>query len=134
MNLLDMYRYAEARGITVDCFGLKHIECMSMLCDDEYFITLDPFSLDSSGEELVKLSHELGHCETGCMYDENTPLWLRKKYERAADKWAIKKLIPKDELEAAFQKGYTEVWELAEYFEVTEDFVRKAAKEYGYLN
>lgn len=67
-------------------------------------------------------------------YIENTPLWLRKKYERAADKWAIKKLIPKDELEAAFQKGITEVWELAEYFEVTEDFVRKAAKEYGYLN
>lgn len=133
MNLLNLYRYADAKNITVDCFDLEHIECMSMIFNDEYFITINPFSLASHSDELVKLAHEIGHCETGCLYDANTPLWVRQKYECAADKWAIKKLIPKDELETAFEEGYTEVWELAEYFDVTEDFVRKAAKEYGYL-
>ena len=45
--------------------------------------------------------------------------------------YAIKKLIPKDELKNAADSGITEVWELAEYFNVTEDFVKRAIYIYG---
>ncbi len=47
-------------------------------------------------------------------------------HERRADKQAIKMLVPRDELEDAVQCGYTELWELAEYFDVTEELMHKA--------
>ena len=42
----------------------------------------------------------------------------------------VKKLIPKDELEEAVQSGMKTSWELAEYFGVTEDFMKKAVCYY----
>ncbi|MCD8322375.1 MAG: hypothetical protein LUC89_05765 [Oscillospiraceae bacterium] len=57
---------------------------------------------------------------------------LRQRHENRADKWAIKKLIPKDELEEIVAEGVTEPWELAEHFGVTEDFIRKAVRWYQY--
>lgn len=78
-----------------------------------------------------QLAHELGHCATGSFYTPNT-LSLRSRCEYRADKWAIKKLISKDELIEAIERGYTEPWQLAEYFEVTEKFIIKALKFYDY--
>ena len=46
--------------------------------------------------------------------------------EYRANKWAIKKLAPKDEMEEAMKNGYTEIWQLAEYFGITEDMVKYA--------
>ena len=42
------------------------------------------------------------------------------------NRWACEQLIPKEEMEIAMKKGYCEVWQLAEYFDVTEELVRKA--------
>ena len=39
-------------------------------------------------------------------------------------------LIPADELKDAFIHGITEPWELAEYFNVTEDYIQKAYRYY----
>jgi len=43
-------------------------------------------------------------------------------------------LIPVDDLDDAVAQGCTEVWELAERFGVTEDFVRKAVCYYVHGN
>ena len=47
-------------------------------------------------------------------------------HENRADKWAVKRIIPVDELDEAVADGYTEIWELAEKFGVPEPFMRKA--------
>jgi len=54
----------------------------------------------------------------------------RERCEERAKRWTILSLIPEEELEKALKKGYTESWELAEYFDLPEDFVRKAVKYY----
>ena len=46
--------------------------------------------------------------------------------EYRANKWAIKKLAPKDEMITAMKDGNTEIWQLAEYFGITEDMVKFA--------
>lgn len=79
----------------------------------------------SENLERVRLAHELGHCETGSFYTKNT-LQLCSKMEYKADKWAIQKIIPFDELLNAVKDGITEKWELAEYFSVTEDYICRA--------
>lgn len=54
----------------------------------------------------------------------------RERHEYRADKWAVHALLPRQELERAVKEGCTEVWELAERFGLTEDFIRRAAYVY----
>ena len=86
--------------------------------------------MSTLADEKVKLAHELGHCETGAFYNRYAARDIRQKYENQANKWAYKKLVPQDELVEACLQGYREPWELAEYFGVTEDFLRGALKYY----
>ncbi len=43
-------------------------------------------------------------------------------------------ILPKDLIDAAIANGYTEVWDIAEYLEVDELFLRDALQYYGYLS
>lgn len=58
------------------------------------------------------------------------PLTLWPSTSTAQINGQLKKLIPKDELDEAVKKGCTEVWDLAEYFGVTEPFMLKAIEYY----
>lgn len=131
IDILDLYTLADRHGTQVYWFDLEAAESLSMpLPDGSCAIAMDPCRLRTLADEKVKLAHELGHCETGAFYNRYAARDLRQKHERRADKWALKKLLPEDELALAYSKGYREPWELAEYFDVTESFVRKAFEIY----
>ena len=85
-------------------------------------------------DEKLKLTHELGHCCTGSFYNEYSACDIRQKCENRADRWAIKQLIAEEELDEAVANGHTEIWDLADYFDVTEEFMRKAVCLYTYGN
>lgn len=126
-SLARLYRIAEEEGIEVDCFALKKREALSLMDDSgQCFIAIDPFQLLSNRDEKLKLAHELGHCVTGSFYNRYATRDCRQKHENAADKWAVTQLIPPEALDEAVAEGYTEVWELAEHFDVSEEFMRKA--------
>lgn len=128
--LAEFYNYAEQQNIAVLSLATRKVQCMSMIDEDgECGIGINPFMLESEADEKVKLAHELGHCETGAFYNKYSPFDIRSKHERTADKWAIKKLIPEDELKEAC-KYCTNRWELSQHFEVTEDFMQKALDFY----
>ena len=91
---------------------------------------MDPWRIPTLAEEKVKLAHELGHCETGAFYNRYAARDVRQKHENRANKWAYKKLVPEDELKQAILQGYREPWELAEYFDLPEAFLRGALKYY----
>ena len=93
-------------------------------------IAIDPDKSPTMCDVKVKIAHELGHCETGSFYNRYSHLDVRRKHENRADRWAIKKLIPEDELKKAVSSGVVETWELAEYFSVTEPFMIKAILYY----
>lgn len=135
-ELLALYQYAEAAEHDVYWYSFDNdTESLSVqFPDGSCAIALNPYHLSSWEDETVKLAHEIGHCETGSFYNRYAPCDMRKKHENRADKWAIKRLIPADELDAAVADGCTDVWELAEHFGVTEDFMRKAVCWYTYGN
>ena len=58
----------------------------------------------------------------------------RQRHENRADKWAISTLIPVEDLDEAVAQGCTEIWELAERFQVTEEFMRKTVCYYVHGN
>lgn len=130
-KLLEMYSIAFCENVTILCENTCDAKSMSARPPSgDCYIGINPLKLESRADELVALAHELGHCETGSFYNKYALLDIRAKHERRADKWAIKKLVPRDELINALSKGYIEIYELAEYFEVTEDFMRKALEFY----
>lgn len=129
-NLSDLYALAEADSIKVDCFSLDNCQSISIQdSNGNCYIGIDPMKLESSKEEKVKLAHELGHCVTGAFYNRYSSCDIRGKHEQTANRWAVKKLVPKAELVRLLKKGFAR-WELAEHFEVTEDFINLAIRMY----
>ena len=129
MTLDEAYDFAYKQGYkTHDHQGV--IVAFSALIDGTCVISIDRSVLCSAVEERELLAHELGHCETGSFYNRYSHLDVRRKHENRADRWAIKKLIPEDELKKAVGSGVVETWELAEYFSVTEPFMIKAILYY----
>ena len=130
-DLLDLYDLAEIHNIGVYWFDLGAAESLSLQMEDgSCAIAMDPWRLPTVADETVKLAHELGHCETGSFYNRYAARDVRQKHENRANKWAYKMLIPEDELKNAVRQGYHEPWELAEYFGVTEAFLRGALEYY----
>lgn len=135
MTIEQVCDIAENKEVTIYALTLEKREALSMMdSDGNCYIAIDPLRVVSSADGKTKLAHELGHCVMGAFYNVYTTLDIRQKHENTADKWAIKKLIPEEELNAAVKEGCTEMWQLAEYFGVTEPFIRKAVSLYKFGN
>lgn len=134
-NLISLYEYAESQRIDVDwCSMLKSPSLSIPLPDGSCAIAIDPWKMNGVEMETECMAHELGHCEYGAFYNKYAACDIVQMHENRADKWAIKKLIPKDEMDQAIAEGCENILELAEHFDVTEDFMRKAVCLYTYGN
>lgn len=123
----DLYQEAQDSDIPIMSLSIPKSGSMCIQSNDrQCYIGIDSNILRSHIQERVHLAHELGHCKTGSFYNRYASVDIRQKHENRADKWAIKKLVPKDELDTMVQDGHTEIWDLADRFGVTEDFMRKA--------
>ena len=132
-DLEDLYALADDRGYDVDWRILTCMDGFTLrLTDGNYGIVLDQTKITSRAEHKTKLGHGLGHAETGSVYNPWTAYDVVQQHENRADKWNILHQVPEKELREAVRLGYTEPWQLAEYFEVTEDLIRQAMVWYKY--
>lgn len=130
-----LYQLAQDEGIPVLTAALPETGSVCLRTEDaRCYIGMDEGLLDDGPALRVRLAHELGHCMTGAFYNRWAALDVRQRHERRADIWAIERTVPAGELEKALAGGLTEVWQLAERFGVTEDFIRKAVCWYRFGN
>lgn len=123
----ELYEIAEKSGTEIICCDLPKVRSASVRTQSgRCFIGIDPFGIETTSEERVHLAHEIGHCELLAFYNAYSPLEIRERHEARANRWAASKLVPVGELTEALEHGINEIWSLAEYFGVTEDFMRKA--------
>lgn len=135
MEIRSLYDLAKQQNIGVFPFELPETGSLSFMEDDgRCYVAMDESVTDGGVQERVHLSHELGHCVTGSFYNRYAAIDCRQRHENRANKWAIQTLIPVDDLDGAIAQGYTEVWELADRFGVTEDFMKKAVCLYVHGN
>ena len=127
----NLLAYAEAQDIPVYYGELPLTQSLSVCANGKSYIAIDPEQVASSADGRVKIAHELGHCKTGSFYTRYSKADVLEKHEYRADKWAVHRLMPLAELEEAVRRGYTEPWQLAEYFDVTEAFVHRALDLYA---
>ena len=135
MEIPVLYDLARQQNIEVIPFPLPENKSMSLMSEcGACLIGMDPSIQNGGAEERVHLGHELGHCITGSFYNIYAALDCRQRHENRADKWAVRQIISVEELDTAIAAGYTEIWQLAEYFDVTEQFMRKAVCLYVHGN
>lgn len=137
-NVVELYDYASEKGYDVhfydlDLDGLESISTMRVR-DRKCFVAIDPYKIQSVADELTKGLHEIGHCDTGAFYNEDSPFDIRMKHENKAWKQAISLLLSPEDLDAAVADGYTEIWSLAEHFGITEELMQKAVCWYTHGN
>lgn len=135
MDILHLYDYAQQNNIEVIQFPMPLNGSMSIMDESgACYIGMDQSVQDNGPQERTHLAHEIGHCRTGSFYNRYSNFDCRQRHENRADKWAVQYLIPVDALDEAVANGCTELWELAERFGVTEDFIRKTVCWYTHGN
>lgn len=97
-------------------------------------IFLDRSRMLNGAEEKSCLLHEGGHYATGTTHRLYSPYELVERHEYRANKWAVQRALSAEELDEAVAEGHTELWDLAEYFGVTEELMKQAVCWYTYGN
>lgn len=131
-NVLNLYSDLNALGVKFYHWNMDGDKAVTLEINGQYGVFMDFCNIETSAEELVVLAHEGGHICTGATHKVCSPFDLVEKHEHKANKWAIQKLIPEDELNSAVSEGCTNIFTLAEHFEVTEDFMKLAVCWYTY--
>lgn len=70
--------------------------------------------------------HELGHAATGALHKIDSPYELVERSEYRANRWSAQQFLGPDAFRSAFADGCTELWQLAEYFDLPEADVLNA--------
>ncbi len=131
--LKELYKEAQQSNIEVVYFPMESLTAIASPCRNGYVIGIDADRLSTSAHETVCLAHEMGHCKTGSFYNLNSKFDCIGRHEARANAWAYKRLIPYNELGELCELGIREVWEIADYFGVTDEFAHKALCYYGVI-
>ena len=139
-RLNNLYQWLDEKGVFLFDrqlpFSKEETKALTVRLNGSgtYGIFLDRGRMENTAEEYSSALHEGGHYATGTTHQADSPYDLVEKHEYKANKWAVRRAFTSEELDAAVADGYTELWQLAEYFGVTEDFMRKAVCWYTYGN
>ena len=94
--------------------------------DDIDIIMYDPSKIHSSNKRKEIFSEELGHYFCDATYKFNSDPAFINKQEYRAKKWSFLKLIPYNNLKSAISNGINTLYSLADYFDVTYEYMHNA--------
>lgn len=125
-ELSDFYAYCRQNEIDV----IPYDHCPSAgatIRDGEWYaIFLDFQQIHSIQDFRGICLHELGHVATGALHKVDSPFETVERSEYRADRWAAENFMTAEAFREAFAAGYTELWQLAEYFDLPEENVKNA--------
>ena len=71
-------------------------------------------------------AHELGHVATGALHKVSSPYELVERSEYRANRYMAENFLTEEAFREAFAAGCSQLWELAEYFDLPEQDVKNA--------
>lgn len=93
-----------------------------------YAIFLDFSQIKSTRLLRGVCCHELSHVATGALHRMNSPFESVGRSEYRANRYTAQKFLTEKAFRQAFQSGYTELWQLAEYFDMPQADVERALR------
>lgn len=126
MHYEDLLREAAEENVEVVYFPLKS-RLKGLYYDQVIAIRC---GLSSTAEKACILAEELGHYHTtsGNILDQSR--LQNRKQERRARAWSYQKLVPLEKLVQAYKIGISTRYELADFLEITEQFLTAALMTY----
>ncbi|SJZ59826.1 ImmA/IrrE family metallo-endopeptidase [Anaerorhabdus furcosa] len=121
----SLLNYADDNNYPVFFKRMNVTKSLSVELDDMLCINIDESKFETESEKIVCLAHELGHCISGTLYTINHSNLYRGSAEYRADYRAAQLVMPIDELKECILKEITEVYDLATFFGITEEFVKR---------
>ena len=125
-EISDFYGYCKKHNVDViPYFGCPQ-PAATIRDQGEYAVFLD-FSKIRSARLLRGICcHELGHLATGALHKVDSPYELVERSEHRANRWTAEHYLTEAAFREAFQAGYTELWQLSDYFDLPERDVESA--------
>lgn len=125
-EISDFYNYCKQNQVDV----IPYLGCpqpgATVRDQDFYAVFLDFSKIRSTRLLRGVCCHELGHAATGALHKVDSPYELIERSEYRADRWAAEHFLPAEDFREAFHQGYTELWQLSEFFDMPEADVQKA--------
>lgn len=91
-------------------------------------------SIETTTCKACVLAEELGHYYTSAGDILNQESSNNRKQENVARRWAYEEILPLKNILFAAQNGHKEIWDMAEYLDVDEAFLKNALTYYGILD
>lgn len=125
-ELKHFYDYCkENRVDVIPYFGMP--QPGATLRDGSYYAVFLDFSKILTTRLLRGVCfHELGHIATGALHKVDSPYELVERSEYRANRYMAQAFLTEDAFREAFSAGYTELWQLAEYFDLPEQDIKNA--------
>ena len=129
MELNKLYDIATRENISIEDFKMKNKAIIEQI-DKEYYIGLNYSKIKSITEEKELLAEELGHYYCNAFYNSNSDFSTISKKEYRANKWKCTVLVSANDFIDAFKTGLKNIYEIAEYLNLSEDTVAFAYNYY----
>lgn len=122
-SVCAVYKDLDSMGVDVVDLKLKANTAIAFM---DNFMVFDRSSCKTSAHERTVLAHEVGHYISGAFYLAYSPYQVKEQAEHRAFAASVERYLPAADIAAAMRAGYTETWQLAEYFDLDEDYIKEA--------
>lgn len=132
MQCLDkVYQRMLENCIELFNFETDTYDAATIKYNDTYGIFADFRKFPDLKSEFMALSHEYGHCSSGTTHKVYSPFELISQHENRANRAAVYEFLPCEILIEAVEHGNTELWQISEYLDIPEEFVKMAIDIYS---
>lgn len=130
VSLGDVYDALREEDVRLYVYDVGFAPAATMETNGKYAVFYDPAAVRTTRTLKECLAHECGHCATGATHRTSSPWDLVERHEYKANRWAVERFLPYKALCDAMRAGYTEPWQLAEWFDLPQSFIERALHHY----
>ena len=125
-SLSEFYGYCKQNDVDIMPFAALPRPACTVRDGRYYAVVLNFKRLHTVRQVRTAMLHESGHLHTGALHKVDSPFQLVAQNEHRADADSFRRFLPAEEICQAMRQGYTEPWQLADYFDLDEDYIKKA--------
>ena len=125
-EISDFYGYCKSHNVDVIPYDGCPQPGATVRDGSFYAVFLDFTKIQSTKLLRGVCLHELGHIATGALHKVDSPYELVERSEYRAARWTTETYLQEEAFREAFALGYTELWQLSEYFELPEKCIEDA--------
>ena len=125
-EISDFYDYCKKHQVDVIPYAGCPQPGATIRDQSFYAVFLDFTKIHSTRALRGVCCHELGHAATGALHKVDSPFELVERSEYRAARWVAENYLTAEMFGEAFAAGYTELWQLAEFFDLPEECIANA--------